>query len=239
MPTNLQRFIQYVADHPALQPSFQLVARAKPASVPPTFSITLPPGVAVAFPDFLVFLTTVTDKPGAKIAWNFAVQSLTAEIKTRLTLARWATHPATILVDVAKALGPHAPKEDKLDEALASPNSFFIPFDRIRNVEPGRQLTQGAYIKVATLDGDYIIHQDATRESVWSVTKTVYLGAKWEPQFTAFLQAAATRNAAAPTRADSADSADSALSAPSAPPTRADSVPSAPSAVPRPARPAK
>jgi hypothetical protein len=190
---NIKRFLEYVAENPNARPAFHLKVRAMPASTPPTFAYTMPLGDAIAFSGFLVFLTTVTDKPGAKIAWNFMVEYMADNIRTRMTIARWATHPASILADVAKALASKGPKEHKLEQALASPNSFYVPFDRLQRVEAGRQLTQGPYVKVSTLDGDYILHQDAAVEPWLKGMKTA-LGGQWEPEFTAFLQTAAARN---------------------------------------------
>ncbi|HEX8730967.1 MAG TPA: hypothetical protein VF725_02800 [Ktedonobacterales bacterium] len=196
MSANLDQFLAYIAEQPNARPAFHLHVRCMPAEQPPTFGYTMPLGDVFAFPEFLVFLTTTNNKPGAGIMLKTMVEMMQENLAYRAKLARWVTHPASILVDVAKALATSGLKDNRLEQALASPNSFFVPMSQIRSVEPGRQLTQGLYIKVGTSSGSYIIKQDAAVESWWKGMSTIYLGAPWEPEFTAYLRAAASRNTA-------------------------------------------
>ncbi len=202
-------FLVYLSAHPNIRPSHTLVARAAATGKLPAFSYTLPSGTIAAFPEFLAFLTQEKASPGTGVIWNLLVD----QTRTLLTLHRWAYHPASILTDIAKILGATAfGNEDKLAAALANRNSFFIPLERLTGVTVGRRSAREGrqfYLTLTTLDGTYMICEDAATEG-WFTSMGSMLGlSPWQPQLIALLQSAAGLNAAKP-RAGKAQAASTA-----------------------------
>ena len=82
-----------------------------------------------------------------------------------LTPKDWIENPLSLLADVRTWFGDTFKDEASLQQALASPNSFFVPREAITQAEAGRVLHQGCYIKVSTEDWDVVLCQDVEEEN--------------------------------------------------------------------------
>lgn len=192
-PENLDQFLEYIGEHPDHRPTAHILARAQQRETVP-HPYTMPGGHLYVFPEFLVFLTTTTTKPGAGLLFKEFIDMEVSTFRTAATLHKWAAHPASLLIDVAKALATDntARNEEALATALLNVNSFFVPLEHIEAVDVGRHMAQ-TYLKVRTPGGSFIIHEDAAVES-WLKGMRSVLGGTWEPELVAQLQAAVRRN---------------------------------------------
>src|SRR5215218_10137252 len=103
-PPNLQEFLAYVEHSKEIRPEHQFWARVALGDNAPTFSYTLPLGEVILYPQFLVFLTTSNEAPGAKLMLKEYLQAVAATYKAASMLNGWVENPATLLFDVAKWL---------------------------------------------------------------------------------------------------------------------------------------
>ncbi|HEX6817243.1 MAG TPA: hypothetical protein VF120_02640 [Ktedonobacterales bacterium] len=192
-PENLDQFLEYIGEHPDHRPTAHILARAQQRETVP-HPYTMPGGHLYVFPEFLVFLTTTTTKPGAGLMFKEFIDMEVSTFRTAATLHKWAAHPASLLIDVAKALatGNSARNEEALATALLNANSFFVPLEHIDAVDVGRHMAQ-TYLRLHTPGGSFIIHEDAAVES-WLKGMRSVLGGTWEPELVAQLQAAVRRN---------------------------------------------
>jgi len=129
MPQTLADYLAYRDANPEAMPVSQFPARVAPAEKPPKYYDDWPWGDIVVYPDWLIFLSLHEDKSGPQ--WKKFLSELYEEMKPLLTLRKWATNPATILIDIAAEL---ANDEDVVGKALANPHSLFIPLDEVRDV---------------------------------------------------------------------------------------------------------
>jgi hypothetical protein len=122
---NPSQFVKYIADHPELKPSVMFVAHGYREAIalgPGPVVADFPRGRAFIFPDYFAFLTT-RHFPGGmqqfeeagEMFWN----NFVIFAKTANKFSKWTSNPASIALDIAKALGSSkAYQEPKIIQKL-------------------------------------------------------------------------------------------------------------------------
>ncbi len=156
-PLFLEGFLDYASKNPDVQLVKRFVCRARYGEKPRVLA-TLPSGKAYVYPEFLAFLTTSRGQPGGLAVMLQEVWQ--QMIVPSIHFAAWVSNPESILLDLARILGPDDPDDSFLNAGLSSPNSFFIAMRTIERVHRGRDLLQGNYIDIATSDGNFVLCED-------------------------------------------------------------------------------
>lgn len=116
--------------------------------------ITIPRGLVILYPEFLVFLTD-DEKSAARRLVSFSVAGLAARIVPFVDR----------LGQLASALGLSSFDHAK---ALANPQSFFIPRHEIKSARPFWRATHGGIVHVHTHDAhDFYLYQDMHSTGTW------------------------------------------------------------------------
>jgi|SRR5580693_2537526 hypothetical protein len=194
---HLQDFLAYLEQGTDLKPEHQFWARVALADTAPTFSYTLPRGEVILYPQFLVFLTTSKDAPGANLMLKEAVQMMAETYKTAFKLNKWVTHPATLLFEVAKWLSRDFRNENTLASALINPNSIYVPVGSIRDAifVKGIIALRPHHVKVKLDRGTLVIYQDPMTENQFKSLLGQFSG-KWQEDFLVRIKAHASAGAA-------------------------------------------
>lgn len=110
---SLKDFLLFVADRKEWKPRYNFVARAAKMTQAPTFSYTLPKGVVMANPEWLVFLTPSDNVPGNSLnLLKEFVQEFKAQYEFVTKLNNWVENPLALVRDVAKWLS-NVPKDEE------------------------------------------------------------------------------------------------------------------------------
>jgi hypothetical protein len=116
--------------------------------------ITIPRGMVILYPEFLVFLTD-DERSATRRIVSFSVTGLAARLVPF----------ADRLGQLAGALGL---KSFDRAKALANPQSFFIPRREIASVRPFWKATHGGIVHLRTRDAlDFYLYQDMHSTGTW------------------------------------------------------------------------
>lgn len=102
------------------------------------FGAIKPAGRFLIYPEFCAFLTTMrAEQDSLKLFGTRFFDEMGPELR----LMGLASSPEMIVLYIAKSMGRDKDEEEKkyLRAALTSPNSFFIPMNRIESVSTGRK----------------------------------------------------------------------------------------------------
>jgi hypothetical protein len=210
---NPSQFVKYIADHPELKPSVTFVAHGYREAIvlgPGPVVADFPRGQAFIFPDYFAFLTT-RNFPGGmqqfeeigEMFWK----NLVIFAKTANKFNKWTSNPASIALDIAKALGNSKEYQEPkiIQKALTNPRSFFFPLGDLIDVVAGagaggrrREFKEGnlaPYFKLKTPDETYVV-QMAMQLAVTpaSIIRSIRESRNWQPRAFELLQEAAARN---------------------------------------------
>ncbi len=183
-------YLSYIADTPDVKPVKQFAALATVAETPPMFFNSLPSGDVYVYPQFLAFLTLDKQGPGAGLLFKKIVDELISQGKTLYTVNKWVNNPAAILMDAAKWLAKKYQDKEKLEQALANPNSILVPFAKIISAESGRNLAQGSYIKIRTQDRTIFLCENGLHENAFAPLWNMFTG-NWQADVVSMLKGAA------------------------------------------------
>jgi hypothetical protein len=167
---DVKKFLEYVEQLPGLEAEVSFRARGGAGELPTLFR-TLPLGKVSLFPKYLVFLTSITDKPGYLTLLKEQVVGIGKGL-------RWVANPEEFILDLVKLFG----EEVEPQKALMSPNSMFIPLETVKTVEQGRVWHQGCYIKVTTTHEVVLLCQEMDIEGIWGGIWS-RLSGKWQSEF--------------------------------------------------------
>jgi hypothetical protein len=189
----LVEFLSYRQSHPDVIPLRQFPARVGIGSNQPLFSYGLPLGDVLVYPGFFAFLTRTKGVAGLSLIAKNATKMFFNELGTLLTLKRLALHPTTIIWDIARTLGRSRDDQRAVEEALACPNSLFVPFSEITGAESGRSFRQGPYLKLRTRGRNIVICKDG---AIGNPFRNMYehVTGVWEQETVALLREAAGRS---------------------------------------------
>ena len=196
-PGNLKDFLVFVAEHKEWKPTYDFIARCARMNQAPTFAYTLPRGVVMADPRWLIFLTLSDDRPGDSMnLLREFIREFKAQYEFVSKLNDWVNDPISLVKDVAKWLS-HVPQdEDRFAQALMNPNSAFIPFSEVIGVQfkKGIIAMRPHHIQVNLRDGGFIIYQDPATENAFKSLVGQFSG-KWQVDFVNRLTQVARENA--------------------------------------------
>ena len=147
-----EQFLHYI-ESAAPQEIFSDVARATRDQIVWPL-VTIPRGLVILYPSFLVFLTD-DERSAARRLASFGA----AGLATRLVPF------ADRLGQLAQALGLSSFDRSK---ALSNPHSFFIPRREITGARPFWKATHGGIVHVRTSDErDFYLYQDMHSTGSW------------------------------------------------------------------------
>ena len=116
--------------------------------------VTIPRGMVILYPEFLVFLTDDEQSAARRIV-SFSVTGLAARLVPFVDR----------LGQLAGALGL---KSFDRAKALANPQSFFIPRREIASVRPFWKATHGGIVHISTHGAlDFYLYQDMHSTGTW------------------------------------------------------------------------
>ena len=206
------QFVKYIADHPELKPSVTFEAFGFREAAMQSLSSSFPRGQAFIFPDYFAFLTTRRFRGGMQLfeeGWLMSWQTVATYTQTVLKIHKWTAHPASIAIDIVKALDSSEYREPEIVlKALSNPGSFFFPLSDLtglvaRGGGEGRPRDRtGAgpppYFKLITPDETYLV-QMAPRmvPTPAAFVRTIRQLNNWQPRAFELLQEAVARNTAA------------------------------------------
>src|SRR5262245_43091659 len=78
--TPAEAFMAYLAANSEVAPSHSFLARSARQAEPPTFYYTLPRGVVLLFPDWVVFLTDKNTAPGFGVMFGEFCEQMKAQM---------------------------------------------------------------------------------------------------------------------------------------------------------------
>lgn len=196
-PLFLKEYLKYVAENPDVKAHKQFKCSAWVGKDPFIVNAT-PLGTFYLYPELAAFLTTSKTKPGGFAA--FASMIWQEEVKPMYYIAKWGHNPTSFLLDAAKTLYQHAgDKEAKfLNEALASPNSFFIPLNKIKSVKAESHLAKGSFIRIKASNKEFVLYNSA--RALRTLPKLIggivsQITGKWQEDVVSILAEAARKNA--------------------------------------------
>jgi hypothetical protein len=191
----LKDFLAFVAEPQEWKPRFDFMARCARMVEAPTFAYTLPRGVVMADPEWLVFLSLSTEMPGAKLMLAEYLQTVVFQYDTAKKLSEWVGNPGSLVKDVTKWFSNVPKNEDHFAQALLNPNSAFLPFRDIIGVEfkKGIVALRPHHIQLILRDGGFVIYQDGATENAFKNLLGQFSGL-WQPEFLECLSQVARGN---------------------------------------------
>jgi len=78
-------------------------------------------------------------------------------------VGRWTNNHDLMLKEIGNGLSRKYRDQKVLLQALANPNSMFVPLDRITEVRSRRTLLKGNYIRISSPERSIILWQDFVR----------------------------------------------------------------------------
>jgi hypothetical protein len=205
----------YSTPQSRMKPSVTFEAYGFRETSSPGLTASFPRGQAFIFPHYFAFLTTRHFRGGMQFfeeAWQMSWHSFVKYTQTVLKIHKWTAHPASIALDIAKALGDSKYQEPKIIlKALANQGSFFFPLSDLTDVVAGggsrsgirqrdpRDASRAPYFRLVTRDQTYLVQMPVPlAHSPVAIVRTMRQVAtsNWQPRALELLQAAAARNAA-------------------------------------------
>jgi hypothetical protein len=148
-----EQFLSYIERAEEPREIFSDVARASRDRIVWPL-VTIPRGLVVLYPEFLVFLTDDEKSATVRLV-SFSIAGLAARIVPFVDR----------LGQLANALGLTSFDRAK---ALANPQSFFIPRKEIAGARPFWRATHGGIVHVRTHDArDFYLYQDMHSTGTW------------------------------------------------------------------------
>ena len=191
-PLFFEDYLKYIAENPNTKAYKQFKCSAWIGRDPFLIGAT-PVGRFYLYPELAAFLTTSKAKPGGFREFSSALWQ--QELKPLYYMIKWSHHPASILLDVAKTLYQHVgDKETKfINEALSSPNSFFIPLSKVKNVKAERNL-RGNFIRIYAAEKELVLYNNVRASWTWVGPLYAQITGKWQDDVVAVLSETAGKN---------------------------------------------
>ncbi len=189
-PLFLEDYVKYLKENPNAKAHKQFKCSAWTGRDPLFIEMTTPTGTFLVYPEFAAFLTTSNAKPGFGRLVEY-VWEQKKYLKPLMVFAGAANDPEGALAEIALTIYHHVSKKhvtkkekEFLRKALTSPNSFFIPFNRIKDVKSGRN-----YIHINTDETRFVLYNSGI---VSRINTALITG--WQEDVVAILADAARKN---------------------------------------------
>lgn len=181
---NVADFMEFLSKNENLEPLHQIACRAAKVEGKVSFGYTLPRGLIVLYPEFLVFLTDSQYEAGGKLMFMEYIKSVASHITYANRVNDWVNNPETIIISAAKWLMTNQNKKDFFQEALMNPNSFFIPTQTLQYLtfNKGIIALRPHNIQIKLNEGGLTIYQDPVLENQFKTLLGQFTG-KWQEDF--------------------------------------------------------
>lgn len=205
---NPSEFLKYIADHPDLKPSAAFEAYGGRESDPSPRPTVLPRGRVFTYPAYFAFLTTRHFTGGWQLYGEEVGHNLTDYALNVLKVHRWMIHPASIAVDISRALGNKYRSPEAISKAVTNQNSFFFPLSELKDVVAGGGIASGIrhkdfreansmpYFRLTTRDETYVVRMVPKVFWNYDILKGFYqqTTSRWQPRALEVLRAAAPKD---------------------------------------------